>query len=109
MARGRGHHRRRGVSAGEPRRSRSVERPLAPKASIVKHYARRAGLDPDDLAGHSLRRGWLTSAARNGPSVFKLQAVFGHRSLQTLQAYVDDAGKFDDHAGSGLLARDRGD
>ena len=75
-------------------------------ALIVKDYARRAGLNPDRLAGHSLRRGFLTSAARNGAGVFKLAAVSGHRSLQTLQEYVDDAGQFDDHAGSGLLARD---
>ena len=32
-------------------------------AEIVKHYATRAGLDPASFAGHSLRSGFLTSAA----------------------------------------------
>jgi hypothetical protein len=35
-------------------------------AEIVKHYANRAGLDPASFAGHSLRAGFLTSAAEHG-------------------------------------------
>ena len=33
-------------------------------ALIVKAAARRAGLDPGQFSGHSLRAGWITSAAR---------------------------------------------
>jgi integrase len=40
-------------------------------AEIVKHYATCAGLDPASFAGHSLRAGFLTSAAQHGASVFK--------------------------------------
>jgi hypothetical protein len=40
-------------------------------AEIVKRYATRAGLDPRTFAGHSLRAGFLTSAAQHGASVFK--------------------------------------
>ena len=48
--------------------------PLTPHsaAQIVKTYAGRAGLDPVQFAGHSLRSGFLTSAAEAGASVFKM-------------------------------------
>ncbi len=32
-----------------------------------------------------------------------MQEVSRHKSLDVLQGYVRDAGKFDDHAGEGLL------
>ena len=35
-------------------------------ALVVKRYAERAGLDSAALAGHSLRAGFVTSAARAG-------------------------------------------
>jgi site-specific recombinase XerD len=72
-------------------------------AEIVKKYAGRAGLDPTLFAGHSLRAGFLTSAARRGASVFKMMDVSRHRSLDTLSGYVRDAEFFHDHAGAGLL------
>jgi site-specific recombinase XerD len=44
-------------------------------ARIVKRYAERAGLDPSAYAGHSLRSGFLTSAAEAGASVLKTVEV----------------------------------
>ncbi|MDE5454132.1 tyrosine-type recombinase/integrase [Bradyrhizobium sp. CSA112] len=44
-------------------------------ANIVKAYAKRAGLDPALFSGHSLRAGFLTSAAANGASIFKMMDV----------------------------------
>ena len=44
-------------------------------ARIVKRYARRVGLDPASYAGHSLRSGFLTSAAESGASIWKLSEV----------------------------------
>jgi hypothetical protein len=44
-------------------------------ARIVKRYARRVGLDPATYAGHSLRSGFLTSAAESSASVWKLSEV----------------------------------
>jgi site-specific recombinase XerD len=35
-------------------------------AAVVKAHARRAGLDPKQFAAHSLRSGFLTSAAGRG-------------------------------------------
>jgi integrase len=70
---------------------------------IVKAYAGRVGLKPADFGAHSLRAGFLTSAARRGASVFKMRDVSRHKSMDVLQAYVRDADLFRDHAGIGLL------
>jgi len=70
---------------------------------IVKAYAGRVGLKPDDFGAHSMRAGFLTSAARRGASVFKMRDVSRHKSMDVLQADVRDADLFRDHAGAGLL------
>ena len=72
-------------------------------ADIVKANAERVGLDPMLFAGHSLRAGFLTSAAKRGASIFKMMDVSRHRSVDTLRGYVRDAEIFKDHAGAGLL------
>jgi len=69
----------------------------------VKAYAEHAGLDPQLFSGHSLRSGFLSSAARRGASIFKMMDVSRHRSVDTLRGYVRDAELFRDHAGAGLL------
>jgi hypothetical protein len=70
---------------------------------IVKAYAERIGLKAADFGAHSLRAGFLTSAARRGASMFKMRDVSRHKSMDVLQAYVRDADLFRDHAGAGLL------
>jgi site-specific recombinase XerD len=70
---------------------------------IVKRNAERAGLKPEKFSAHSLRSGFLTSAAANGASTFKMMEVSRHKSLDTLRAYIRHAELFTDHAGSGLL------
>ncbi len=70
---------------------------------LVQAYAERLGLNPADFGAHSLRAGFLTSAARRGASVFKMRDVSRHKSMDVLQAYVRDADMFRDHAGAGLL------
>jgi integrase len=72
-------------------------------ANIIKAHAERAGLDPASFSGHSLRSGFLTSAASRGASIFKMMDVSRHRSVDTLRGYVRDAELFKDHAGTGLL------
>jgi len=69
-----------------------------------RQRCRRAGrLDPAIFAGHSLRSGFLTSAAKRGASVFKMMDVSRNKSVDTLRGYVRDAALFQDHAGAGLL------
>jgi integrase len=72
-------------------------------ANIVKTYAGRAGFDASLFSGHSLRAGFLTSAAGKGASIFKMMDVSRHKSVDTLRGYVRDAELFKDHAGAGLL------
>jgi site-specific recombinase XerD len=72
-------------------------------ALIVKACAARLGLDADAFSGHSLRSGFLTSAAARGASLFKMMDVSRHKSVDVLRGYVRDADAFRDHAGAGLL------
>jgi len=82
-----------------------LDRRLTAKSvcDLVKAYARCVGLDGGAFGAHSLRSGFLTSAARKGASVFKMRDVSRHKSMDVLQAYVRDADLFRDHAGAGLL------
>lgn len=72
-------------------------------AKIVKRHAEKAGLDPDKVAGHSLRSGFLTSAARQGASLLRMMDVSRHRKVDTLRGYIRRGEEFRDHAGTGLL------
>ena len=72
-------------------------------ARILQARAAAAGLDPARYAGHSLRAGFVTEAARNGADVWKIQQVSRHKSMQVLSSYVRDARLFDDHAGEPFL------
>lgn len=76
-------------------------------AELVKAHARRAGLKAADFSGHSLRSGFLTSAAARGASIFKMMDVSRHKSVDTLRGYVRDAEMFRDHAGDGLRNGER--
>jgi integrase len=72
-------------------------------ARIVKRRCRLAGLDPTEFSGHSLRAGFLTSAAEAGASVFKMMEVSRHKSVDVLSGYVRNANLYRDHAGSAFL------
>lgn len=82
---------------GEPRLSaQSV-------AMVIKDCAHKAGLDSGRYSGHSLRSGFLTSAARNRASIFKMADQSRHRSLDVLRQYVKDEDLFVNNAGEELL------
>lgn len=68
-------------------------------AAIVKARAQQAGLDASRFSGHSLRAGFLTSAAASGASVWKMAEVSRHRRIETLRTYVRSAESFTAHAG----------
>jgi integrase len=70
---------------------------------LIKGYAERLGLDPAGYSGHSLRSGFLTSAAEAGASIWKLSEVSRHRSLDTLRGYVRRVDLFKEHAGAAFL------
>lgn len=72
-------------------------------ARLVQQHAAAAGYDPTLFAGHSLRAGFLTEGAAQGATIFKLQEVSRHKSVQVLSDYVRNAELFKDHAGQRFL------
>lgn len=69
-------------------------------AEIVKRRAAAAGLDPAKFSGHSLRRGWITSAAEAGADAFRIMDVSRHRRVETVRIYIQRANDFVGHAGA---------
>jgi site-specific recombinase XerD len=72
-------------------------------ALVIKELATNVGLDSSRYAGHSLRSGFLTSAARNRASIFKMADQSRHKSLDVLREYVRAEDRFEDHAADKLL------
>jgi integrase len=72
-------------------------------ALIVKRRATMAGLDPAQFSGHSLRAGFVTSAAAHGANLFKIMDVTRHNSMDTMRGYVRSREMFKDYAGDGIL------
>jgi integrase len=86
--------------AGKISRTRLSARSVS---DIVKAHATQLGLDAKMYSAHSLRSGFLTSAAANGATIFKMMDVSRHKSADSLRGYVRDADLFNNHAGAGLL------
>lgn len=57
-------------------------------AQILKALARAAGYSDHLVAGHSLRSGHATTAAKNSAPDRVIMAQTGHRSVKTLDGYV---------------------
>ena len=72
-------------------------------ARIVKRVVEGAGLDADDYAGHSLRSGLATSAAKAGRGLDVIMATTGHKSERVARSYIRHATVFDSCASEGLL------
>jgi site-specific recombinase XerD len=66
-------------------------------AYAVKAAAKRAGLDPKEFAGHSLRSGLATSLASVGVDDRRIQEITGHRSIAVLRGYIQSGAIFSDH------------
>jgi len=64
-------------------------------ARIVQKAAAEAGLD-GDFAAHSLRAGFITSAAVRGVAEVNIQRISRHKSTEVLRAYVRHATRFDE-------------
>jgi len=57
-------------------------------AEIVKRAVNRVGFDPSKFAGHSLRSGFATSAARGGADLAFIMQQTGHKSADVARRYV---------------------
>ncbi len=80
-------------------------RPLHPTdvARLVKRWVRAIGLDPSEYSGHSLRAGFVTSAAVHHARLDKIMEVTRHSSAGMVLRYVRQADAFEDHAGDAFL------
>lgn len=87
------------------RGGRPTGRPLhhSDIARLVKHYVKAIGLDPADYSAHSLRAGFVTSAAVHHARLDKIMEVTRHKSPAMVLKYIRDADSFKDHAGAGFL------
>src|SRR4029079_10768587 len=55
---------------------------------IVKNYLRVLGKDPATYSGHSLRAGFVTSAAAAGVPSWKIRQQTGHKSDEMMMRYI---------------------
>lgn len=69
---------------------------------IVKEYAAKAGA-PHAYSAHSLRSGLATAAARRGVNVRTIMKQTGHRSLDSVEHYIQDGQGFTDNAVHALI------
>ena len=72
-------------------------------ARLVKRWVRAVGLDPADYLGHSLRAGFVTSAAVHSARLDKIMEVTRHASAGMVLRYIRQADAFKDHAGAAFL------
>lgn len=71
-------------------------------ARIIQRGARRAGLDPQLYAGHSLRAGLATAAAAAGAPERAIMAQTGHRSVTSMRRYIRAGTLFEENAAAYL-------
>lgn len=89
--------------SGRVRQGENVRLTTQAVADIIKRYAGAAGLDPALFGAHSLRAGFITTAAERGADMARIMDVSGHRDPRTVVGYIRRANAFKDHAGGGFL------
>ena len=67
-------------------------------ALIVKKYIRMSGLDESNYAGHSLRRGFATSAAQHDVDALTIMRQTRHKSEKMVHRYIEQGNIFKDNA-----------
>jgi integrase len=71
-------------------------------ALVVKRYARATGLRFAAFSGHSLRAGFVTSAARAGEPERRIMLQTDHKSIEMVLRYVRQAQAFTNDAALAL-------
>jgi len=69
----------------------------------VRHWCKVAGLPYKEFAAHSLRRGFMTTAARRGKDLDSIMRTSRHRSEKVARGYIETATVHERGAGEGLL------
>ena len=72
-------------------------------ANILQGYCTAAGLDASTFGAHSLRAGYITTAAERGADLARIMDQSGHRNADTVLGYIRRANAFKGHSGSGFL------
>ena len=67
-------------------------------AELVKKYASLIGENEANFSGHSMRRGFMTTAANNKAHIKKMMKISRHTKTDTAIVYIDDAEMYEDHA-----------
>ena len=70
---------------------------------VIKARAQAVGFAAGEVSGHSLRRGFVTTAIENDKDIFAVQAQTGHKSIDMLAQYKGQVDAFARGAGKGLL------
>lgn len=70
---------------------------------IVRGRLSAVNIEPSGYSGHSLRSGFVTSAAQAGIANYKIRAQTGHASDAMLSRYIRDGELFLGNAAGGLL------
>jgi integrase len=63
-------------------------------ARIVQRTAKAAGLDPARYGGHSLRSGFMTTAAEKGRPLEAIMRQTGHKTERVARGYIQHATVF---------------
>ena len=72
-------------------------------ARIIKTRAAKAGFDPDEVGGHSLKRGALSSGMERGVHPTRLKQLGRHKTYAVLDVYLELGDPFDGHPLTGVL------
>ncbi len=75
----------------EPRDTQLTDKAVA---LIVKKYMAMLGMNPDDFAGHSLRRGFATSAAQHDLDALSIMRQTRHKSEKMVHRYIEQGNLF---------------
>jgi hypothetical protein len=96
-------HVKEALAGGRAGVDRLLGRLEQPSRAHLKARAKAAGLDPKVFAGHSLRSGFVTSAADAGASLQSIADHALHTRLDTTRGYVQIADAFRHHSGKRFL------
>lgn len=72
-------------------------------ARILKARCAALGIDPASIGGHSLRRGFATSAGDMGADLRRTAGHMRHTKLETTMGYMEDGDLFRENAGKGFM------
>jgi integrase len=88
------------ITTGAIFRGEQDGRRLSGKAAAqrVRRLAAKVGYDPEHIGGHSVRRGFITSAVRADVPERVVMRHSRHKSINVFRGYVEDAGVWSENA-----------